>query len=59
MATYVIASMTDPLNVEPEPRCDAHSVFDPDGFPLHAGDGKARAWEPNWGGKCAECGADC
>ncbi|GAA1064734.1 hypothetical protein GCM10009574_023470 [Streptomyces asiaticus] len=42
-----------------EPRCDAHSKFTPDGFPLPLEDGERREWSPRWGGPCGVCGADC
>lgn len=59
MATYMKATMTDPLNVAAEPRCDDCSVFDGEGFSLPLDDGQARAWDPHWGGPCGACGSPC
>ena len=59
MATFVKDSLTLPAREEPEPLCDAHSVFGPDGFALPVDDGKKRAWVPLWGGTCVRCGVRC
>lgn len=59
VTTYVRASDTDPLHVDPEPRCDADSLFDQEGFALPVGDGRARNWVPRWGGPCTVCGQRC
>jgi hypothetical protein len=59
MATYVKASDTDPLHVEPKPICNAGSRFDADGFPLPVGDDQPRRWVPLWGGPCTTCGSPC
>jgi hypothetical protein len=56
MATYVTRSMTDPLNVASEVRCDTHSRFDPEGFPLPLADEWMRSWTPVWGGPCEHPG---
>ena len=40
-------------------RCDAHSRFTKDGFPLPLDDGERREWSPLWGGPCTECGKPC
>lgn len=59
MATYIKESETRPLEQEAEPLCDPHSLFDGDGFPLPAGDGKKRAWFPVYGAPCTRCGVRC
>lgn len=62
MATYVrFEPHMDPSVDDPAPRCDSHSRFDTDGFPLPLDDGKRRCWDPMWGGPCEEpgCGKPC
>lgn len=51
MATYVkdVGELADE-------RCDEHSQFDTEGFPLPQGE---RAWVPHWGGNCTQCGKYC
>lgn len=56
MATYVL----NPNLASDDPRCDEHSRFTDDGFPLPlTDDAPRRGWTPLWGGSCEECGKPC
>lgn len=61
MATYNPRSLNiaTALDNEAEVLCDAHSVFDAEGFPLPLND-QPRSWTPVWGAPCTlpGCGQD-